>query len=130
MRRDMGHMERENYKLRQQVELARGLQQHEPYLRLTGELPGADDGPPDGEGLPLSGGVGMLRPRSPPLPPTLTSEGEQGSSPAKLSSPDAKRLRDSTAVRIGGRRRLDGRLLGGRWGTWLLSPAMRGRSPL
>lgn len=101
LRRDMGHMERENYKLRQQVELARGLQQHEPYLRLTGELPGADDGPPDGEGLPASGGVGMVRPRSPPLPPTLTSEGEVGSSPAKLSSPDAKRLRDSTAVRMG-----------------------------
>ena len=87
---EIRQLRRENYDLRRQVELARGLQQHDPYPRhpdgsssLTGDVP------------MLSGLTGNVRPRTPPRASTTIGDD------ASVNSPETKRIRGGTASSSG-----------------------------
>lgn len=93
---EIRQLRRENYDLRHQVEVSRGLQQHSPYAPLPPDTTSSQVVAPGSTGLggDVSMGdsvTGMLRPRTPP--DVAKVEDASGVSPVKISSPDPKRAR-------------------------------------
>lgn len=91
---EIRQLRRENYDLRRQVEVSRGLQQHDPYALRSQPTGGTGGSPAAQQGdISMNSGLpGSVRHRTPP-PPSSSTGTLATTSPFKSGDPEQKRVR-------------------------------------